>query len=430
MKFGMLFSEWIVNSHDEEDFGFDFEIRPTERSESGFYNVKPSGFYAQLKASEEFEGETEISFDMEVDYLLEECLSTTVPVMLALYDRGEDEFYWCILQKYCWDILEENKSNWRDQETVRLKIQRKPLSATFQKHILRTEVKKVQDRIAFRRYIGEIKTVGSPSNAEDLSDNSSTEEYKHQRLDLVRQLLNSGNKSRALSELIEIYNMPGEDRGKLEAIIQLLESREITDPVIAVAQRRFAVEGLYLCEKYEITEYVDSLREKKFRAEDYIDRYFVGARVFDSEADEEAIVLDVEDWLPDEESQMLAAILQYEDGILYDASAGGFGGSRFEFIESGESNYPLDGACDEDKHDFEASNYRELGETDFCIECGLSRQVLAELLDHSLRKSMETKCTNCDDVIPSSMDLDEIGIGIDGEFLCHDCSNQNSVSSQ
>lgn len=69
----MTLSEWVVNSLDE-DYAFDFEVRPTEgfaaenEGEHGDM-VLPSPFYIQLKAAEEFNDAEAVHHDFDTDDL-------------------------------------------------------------------------------------------------------------------------------------------------------------------------------------------------------------------------------------------------------------------------------------------------------------------------------------------------------------------------
>jgi len=105
-RFLTRFSEWVLNSLADEDYAFDFEVRPrrgilASRTDDTWDTVMQSPFYVQLKAHENFENTDSVYHDFEVDFLTEDCLRASVPVVLMVYERSEDEFSWCVLQNYC-----------------------------------------------------------------------------------------------------------------------------------------------------------------------------------------------------------------------------------------------------------------------------------------------------------------------------------------
>jgi hypothetical protein len=86
----------VVDSKDQEDYAFDFEIRPTGIL-ADRYEVTPSPFFVQLKASERCDDQDEVWCDLDADFLGEDCLTATIPAVLVIYERAADEFYWCVL---------------------------------------------------------------------------------------------------------------------------------------------------------------------------------------------------------------------------------------------------------------------------------------------------------------------------------------------
>lgn len=110
-KLRMVLSDWVVNSLDAEDYAFDFEVRPI-----GWIvdprEVDATPFYVQLKASTRLEHETRVWWDLDTSFLIEDCLTASIPVVLVVYDRAANECYWCVLQRYCWDVLDEEHDKW------------------------------------------------------------------------------------------------------------------------------------------------------------------------------------------------------------------------------------------------------------------------------------------------------------------------------
>lgn len=425
MRLGLLFSDWIVNSHDEEDFGFDFEIRPTEIGEDGFFEVSPQNFYVQVKSTEEFEGEEVVSTVLSVDKLIDDYLRVPIPVVLVAYERASDEFYWCIIQEYCWDHLDGEHDRWRSQKYVTIKLKRKPLEKAKNMHILHQKLSSTQEQIAFRKHINSIDSAASknPRALETgLASSEDVLEYKNRRVDVARLLVNRGLIAKALTELLEVYQMPGEDEAKLKAIVTLLQARQIDHPVIAIAQNRFACEGLELIEKTDRTDVLSLLTEYEEMSYEYIKSEFIGARFFDHEIGQELLVLDVENWNPLQGTPMWVASFQYEDGELSDQSAGAIAPPEYELLETGDSKDPLEQACAEDSHDFgDVATIEEVDLGTKCDNCGLSKIVLYEYTGQALWRSIGSMCADCKTEIPSSAGDGQFSTDCDGRHICSAC---------
>lgn len=251
------FSDWILNPHDQEDFGFDFEVRLTE-PDNGFFSITPNSFLLQLKSSEEFDNPDNVHADLDVDYLTDDCLEQSVPVALLIYERARDDFYWCILQSYCWDVLDEENAGWRDQQSVRIHPESEPLPGTNEinshaewglRNKFRRKLEEAEDRIALRRHIDALEHYSQGNQHENQTHLASTDDikqYKREKLDSADQHLKTGAKSQAFSELFDIYRIPERDELTLEAIIKLLKSRNIDHPAIAFIQDEFTEEGMAL----------------------------------------------------------------------------------------------------------------------------------------------------------------------------------------
>lgn len=304
------FSSWILNSHQDEDFGFDYNVQVTDPN-SGLRDITSYQFYLQLKASEVFDNDESVYWDIDVDYIVDDCLSSNIPVVLLIYERENDEFYWCILQTFFWDTLNEKQNEWREQETVRVRIDREQratvedselfYSSDCQPEFLK-KIDRAQERISFRQHVNTIQPDSQPKidySESQLADSSEISAYKREQLEHGRELLSSGSLSQALSILLDVYNMPEWDIHSVEAIVELLKARDITHPVIAFAQYEFAETGLNISSDLDYSKHNDFLKKHKKKAENAIVQLMIGARFNNTDIQEEFIILDINDLSPD-----------------------------------------------------------------------------------------------------------------------------------
>lgn len=422
-RFMDLFSDWIVNSHDEEDFGFDFDVRPTGISEDGQMNVSSQNFHVQLKASEKFEGDETISHTFQVDYLINNCLLTTDPVVLFLYERCSGEFYWRIIQEYCWDELDKKHDGWRDQKYVTIRVSRRPLNEK-RKSRLKKSIYQAQERIVYRLRISSLNSRSSSSfwsTRVDFPTGEDIVEYKMRRIEIAQKLIDAGDLSIGYTELLKVYEMPEEDLGKFKAITTFLDKYEITHPVHAIKESIYAHEGIRLAKKLERYDLIPELNNYRNHSRKHIEKFFVGARFLDTRTDEEVIVLQIVNWTPDTNSPFWTALLQYETGEFHDESAEAIGMPNFELLERGEGRYPLKNACEEKHHDFGDVTIHELHESDKCAKCGLSIVVLSEACGQDVWRSTGERCRDCGYMIPGDAGCEDWGIDIDGYRICSEC---------
>lgn len=247
-------ADFVVNPLDN-DFGLDFQVTLTEQDDDR-QQVSSINFYIQLKASTGFEGET-AKLDLETDDL-ELYLKTSQPVVLAFYDDTVDTFYWTVAQDYIWDTLEDENPGWRDQEYNRVKV---PKNNTFEDtDSVRDAVIASQKRIIRRQNMGLGIGEGIHFSSVDLSElnqeiESSLLSFKGHSLVKSQELLQQGETEAARATLIDVYNTPEKDEGKLKALIGLahtynpVEMKEalqiiaISDEAIDLAQE-LDMEGL------------------------------------------------------------------------------------------------------------------------------------------------------------------------------------------
>lgn len=227
-------NEFVVNSLDN-DFGLDFQITLTEQGEDAHQEVQSINFYIQLKASEEFAGE-QATFDLATDDL-ELYVKTSQPVVLALYDDAADQFYWKVMQDYIWDTLNNETPGWREQKYNRLHVSKQN---TFEDtDALKDAVVASQKRIIRRQNMGLGLGEGIHFSSADLGElnreiSSSLLSFKGHSLIKSQELMQQGNTEEARETLVEVYNAPEKDEGKLKALVGLAHTYNSLEPEEAV----------------------------------------------------------------------------------------------------------------------------------------------------------------------------------------------------
>lgn len=423
-----VFSDWILNPREQEDFGFDYEVRLTEKKDD-FFVVTPSNFFVQLKASEHFDDNESVYWDLDVDYLIEDCLPAPIPVVLMIFERESDEFYWSVIQTYCWDVLDGTNETWRNQKTARIRVDRMPLmekldsfEALASQSKFRRDITEAEDRISIRRHIRIVKPDDDKeprSQHSRIASAGDVEKFKSRKLESARELLRAGAKSRALAELFEIYHMPERDEATLEAIVELIKARDIIHPIIAFAHDEFAQTGIELAKKVDEPDTLAFLRERKEISEEVIRNWVPGARVFDTRVNQEILVLGVEDWAHwDSDESMWMALLQYEDGDFWDETAAALmGDDRYEILELDENRHPYHEGCPEGGHEFPKNDLRRGNGPAFCENCGYSLHVVMSFLDHD----PPFVCEICD----SLKEFSEFNEG----HICNSCRDSDAFAS-
>lgn len=214
---------YIVNAL-ENDYGLDFEItlteEPPDEVETDQQKVTGDHFYIQLKSSAGFESDDSVHHDLQTKQLTQ-YLAEPLPVVLAIYDDEHDEIYWRVIQEYTWDHLNENNPNWREQETVRIRI---PRTRTFtdytqlEEAVTRTK-KRITQNESRAMNIGEGIRF-TPDHIVELqqqveSDRSS---YRGHRLIEARLHLKRGRFDKAKAAVEEISDSTHEDEAKIRAL--------------------------------------------------------------------------------------------------------------------------------------------------------------------------------------------------------------------
>ena len=125
-----ILSEWVVNKHDQDDYGIDFSVKPT--NDTG--EQLPLEIDIQLKASQNYDGESTVTQRLDTD-ALSDYMRSRKPVFLMVYDDSRNEIYWRLIQEYIWEEYGRSPSSWEDQETVTIRLNRQPLSGSIEEVI-------------------------------------------------------------------------------------------------------------------------------------------------------------------------------------------------------------------------------------------------------------------------------------------------------
>jgi hypothetical protein len=393
----MTLSRWVVNSLDE-DYAFDFEVRPTEgfeansRDEHG-NKVLPSPFYVQLKSSEKFDDPESVWHDLDTDFLIEDCLQASIPVVLVICDRDWEELYWCVLQSYCWDVLDEEYNEWREQSEVRIRIERKPLSDSIKLSELRSALREAEHRLSTRQYVASARrgTLHHPAKM-NVASAIQVREYKREIVEDALDIASAGRIERALSKLMEVYQMAEEDEQTLETVRHLLELRMTDDPGPALTKISLANDGLRLAAQFDREELFDEFETHADDAVEYLNETFIGAQYRGPRGlpirilglgpmglIERGMIAHVQHGF--ELTDLNAQTLANDD--------------RYELIESGKSNDPVSEACAEREHDFEIKELRDTPSAAICSACGLSHIVIEQWLSHDVPHM----CDDCGEIV-------------------------------
>lgn len=420
-KLRTYLSDWVVNAHDREDFGFDYEVRIV-RNDLGYNEVSSSNFYIQLKASESFESNSYVYSDLDTDYLIDNCLTTSIPVLLMVYERDSDDFFWTEIHQYCWNVLDESKKGWRDQKTVRIKIDRdQSLNSLGGKGILHYNIDKAQEEIAFRRTIWMLddETELKPNNRPEVT-NKEIEEFKRSRLEEATRFEQKGDIEQANKIYEEIYKLPSSDKYKLLSIYNLCKNRNVVTSEDAFRMLKMCEEGIELFDNLNqkprsSKDITQTLKEGIDHSKSIIKSKMPGSRYYHEELMQEFLVLDLYNLTPERNSESAwIADIQYQDGDLYDENAAAVAMlDEYSLVECRPEYYPMREACEEGEHNINESDlrrrYDESGSGPvLCQDCNLSLQVIGEALCHDT----PFVCASCDQIVY------EMG----ADLLCKECA--------
>lgn len=411
-KFGLLFSEHLVNEQ-TNDYGFDFEVRLTMEGPDNQRVASGTSFYIQLKASESLIGEDVVKYDLETDLLLNQCLKSPVPAVLVMYDDSQNEFYWRILQPYCWNTLDKENQGWRDQQTVRISMSRDPLSEnidTFEDKIT------TASRHISIKHNEELSFVSDSMDDEGELErvrNQCLKQYMNSTLEKGKRLLQEGKEENALRCFAQVFEESIPTESKLQAGIKLLETTEAdhTDPKKLAERGEVLTSAMLLAKKYDYDAILQELNQERELVMPQLQASLIGSRFKNTEINEAFTVVDVQDWLPPSEGMYPVAIQQYDDGVLYDESATGLIKSA-TYLRLSESGPTVEQACKQAEHDFNKDGLRIDSDPAVCNKCHLSSPVLMEICNHDL----PFVCSKCDQIRPSESFCEG--------YICEDCNTK------
>lgn len=287
-----IISDWIINKHDEEDYGIDFVVRPTT-SEGEQLGTEID---IQLKSSEEYAGDTEVSQRIDTD-ALDDYMRSRKPVFLMVYERKSEEIYWELIQEYVWEVYGRDPSTWQDQQTVTIRLDRVPLSETREelveiareaekpiyKYVLEESVMEFMRSIASRSEVRKAIRNGESQSIEFKKDYSIGKDIER----TAAGMANSGGGTIILGIGEGIYGTRREIRGveNPDTIISRVERRlrevkpeidpEIrveypeNSPVVVVEIPAYhelphAVDGTFYIRRGTTTEYLDPQELREF----------------------------------------------------------------------------------------------------------------------------------------------------------------------
>lgn len=313
---------------------------------------------------------------------------------MLIYEKANDEFTWCIAQRYCWDVLDEKRPGWRDQKTVRIRLERGRGLESKGEHHLRSAIEEVGRRISTRQHVAASNRESfSPASVTELATTEQVREYKQDLIEEAYHFAALGDTEKALQKVFDVYQLPETSELTLDAISHLLSLREISEASIAFSKIHLAVEGLQLAEVYGRDGLVKKLEAELEEAIEYVQTHFVGATYLNTFSNLEIDVLRISDLGADLGEARLLGDVQYAHGELNDELAAAIASNEtYDLVESGEGVNPLDDACTEREHDFDIDDLREAPYLAICTDCGLSREVVEYLLKHEV----PSICDNCD----------------------------------
>lgn len=238
-KLRTLLSDWIVNEL-SNDFGIDFEVRLCSSMDSDIQEVSKSSFYIQLKSSLLIEDFHDLDID---DWTL--FVSQELPVVLIKYCEKTDIFYWEIIQTYVWDILERSDPNWKMRKSKRLKFKNKLENLETIKYNILDAQKRIVRHSILSLGLGEginLKDI----NERETHKQRSISEFKHISFIEASTYYQEGNRSKAITSLESIYELPYEDNYKLEAIINWIFQMNFANPELNEKIMELSDEGIGL----------------------------------------------------------------------------------------------------------------------------------------------------------------------------------------
>jgi len=291
--------------------------------------------------------------------------------------------------------LDVKNEGWRKQTEVCVRIGRSTNQEFVDRSNLRDAVGESRRRISIRKYVSLVRRRSFAAVPEtELASTEDVIAYKSEMVIDALEFAEAGDRERARSRLMEVYQMPGEDEARLEARRHLLELQEIDEPILVFTKMRFALEGRYWCKEFDREELLAEFKEHYNDALAYADEYVVGATCVGAETSVPFQVLEVLQRGSAEHGD-IGYVARIDDTGLSDRDAMAIGeNGQFEIVESGKGKQPSEDACAEREHAFEVGDRQQSLAYSNCSECSLSYEVINQWLGHDVPEI----CEECESV--------------------------------
>lgn len=224
---------YVVNAY-ENDFGIDFEVNLTNRSDienDNLQRVTGEHFFIQLKSSACFDRDDSVYADLKTTHI-EQYLDQPLPVVLAIYDDEYEKIYWSVVQEFVWDELSNENEDWSEQTTARIRIPRSRKINNYDR--LENAINRTQNRIIRNQShdlsIGEGLSF-SPDDFTELDRQRKKDRlsYRGHTLIKARQQLKRGDFDEAEESISEISQSDHDDQAKVKALFMEMMRRNPAD---------------------------------------------------------------------------------------------------------------------------------------------------------------------------------------------------------
>lgn len=183
--------------------------------------------------------------DLKITHLTQ-YLEQPIPALLAIYDDDSEEIYWCVVQEFVWDELSNREKNWREQTTVRVRINRSHKLTDHDR--LETAVQRAQNRITRQQSYGMNIGEGIAFTPDDFTElqrqvDNDRLSYRGHLLLKARQHLKRGDFEAAEESISEISESEHDDEAKVKALFMEMMTRYPANADKAVEMAEFAHEA-------------------------------------------------------------------------------------------------------------------------------------------------------------------------------------------
>lgn len=247
-----FFVDWICNKL-HNDYGLDYSIIITEDGVSTELN-----FFIQNKGTDSIDiSEGFIKYSIKTKYL-DYYNNFVQPILINRYDAQNNCGYWINAQKYIRDVLDKEKPDWREQETVTIKIPitNKLTNINNIKNEIITSLKENR-RIFVNKlnwFEGYEKILGNPEELEKIIEKKKIDNIKA-RLYTSILYFRKDNVEKMQEQFLKVYKQKNENEEQLKAILGLITSSNFLDLVNIPNLIPFAEEGRNLAKKLGLDLY-------------------------------------------------------------------------------------------------------------------------------------------------------------------------------